>query len=186
MKRTKMMSTLSQFRSFGPATAMAVLAVSAASLSVPSLAQTAPTGFTDPETIDRLVMRFTGQPIGAVGGARGPTDRRLRLVACDNQLRADWHGRSRQTLIVSCMKADGWEIYVPLVARGPQAQPQRLIKRGETVSLAIRGRGFAIQQQAEALEDGGEGEWIALRTARSREPVRARVIRPGLAELRMD
>lgn len=42
--------------------------------------------FTDPGEIDRAVAEFTGVPIGEVGGARVPADRRLRLAACHGPL----------------------------------------------------------------------------------------------------
>ena len=46
----------------------------------------------DPSDIDRAVTAFTGAPIGDVGGARAPADRRLRLAACAQALNTSWHG----------------------------------------------------------------------------------------------
>jgi flagella basal body P-ring formation protein FlgA len=45
----------------------------------------------------------------------------------------------------------------------------------------VRGRGFSVQQQGEAMESGAVGEWIFVRTARKAEALRARIERPGLA-----
>jgi len=55
------------------------------------------------------------------------------------------------------------------------------IKRGDALTIMVRGRGFSVQQAGEAMEDGAVGDWIFVRTARKAEPLRARIERPGLA-----
>ncbi len=142
-------------------------------------------GFTDPREIDRAVASFTGAQIGEIGGARAPADRRLRLARCELPLLAQWHGRSQTTVRVECPAANGWRIFIATKPMPQAAQPQRVVKRGDPMTVLVRGRGFSIQQSGEAMEDGAVGDWIGIRigsrNARNSDPVRARIERPGLA-----
>ena len=137
--------------------------------------------YTDPAAIDRAVTEFTGVPIGEVGGARVPADRRLRLAPCATPLDVSWHGRSRTSLAVVCAGPQSWRIFI--AARAPeQAAPQApIVSRGDPITVAVRGQGFTVQQAGEAMQSGSVGDWIAVRTARRAEPIRARIERPGLA-----
>lgn len=138
-------------------------------------------GLADLAQIDRLVESFTGQPIGTVGGARAPVDRRLRLAACAAPVALGWYGAPGKTVSVSCAGADGWQIYVNILAPTQSAKSATpMIARGETVTIAVRGLGFTVQRQGEAMKSGAEGDWIKVRTAPDAAPVRARVERPGL------
>jgi len=137
----------------------------------------------DPSEIDRAVSGFTGAAIGEVGGARAPADRRLRLSACAKPLQTSWHGRLKSTVKVECAGPTGWRIFVA-TRPAPQAQKPALgplIKRGDPITVMVRGRGFSVQQSGEAMENGRVGDWIGIRTSRRGEPVRARIERPGLA-----
>lgn len=146
-------------------------------LAIPAKAQSQ--GLADLAQIDRLVEGFTGQPTGTVGGARAPVDRRLRLAACAAPLALDWYGAPGKIVSVSC--AGGWQIYVNILAPTQSAKSAApMVARGETVTIAVRGRGFTVQRQGEAMEAGAEGDWIKVRTAPDAAPVRARVERPGL------
>ena len=139
-------------------------------------------GFTDPGEIDRVVAEFTGARIGETGGARQPADPRLRLARCEQALLADWHGTAQTTVSVACPDPGGWRIFI--ATRAPAsvtAQTERVVKRGDPITVLVRGRGFSVQQPGEAMEAGGVGDWIAVRTTRRGEPVRARIERPGLA-----
>ncbi|MEM7665607.1 MAG: flagella basal body P-ring formation protein FlgA [Pseudomonadota bacterium] len=145
-------------------------------------------GFTDPSDIDRAVAQFTGAQIGDVGGARVPADRRLRLSFCPQPLDTAWHGRSKSTVRVECAAPGGWRIFIATRPLPQTAQPQRVVKRGDPVTVVVRGRGFSVQQSGEAMENGAIGDWIGIRVggrtgrnARQAEPVRARIERPGLA-----
>jgi flagella basal body P-ring formation protein FlgA len=151
----------------------------AAAFAAPAVAQ-AP-AITDPAQIDRLVEGFTGQKTGVVGGARAPVDRRLRLAACAEPLILDWYGTPGQTVSVSCAGAGGWRIYVNLLGAVSAAKSTTpMIAKGETVTVAVRGRGLTVQRQGEAMEAGAEGDWIKVRTSPDAAPLRARVERPGL------
>ncbi len=149
----------------------------ALAVATPALAQSA---IADLNEIDRAVARFTGVPTGAPGGAAMPVDRRLRLAPCRVPLALGWYGTRRDTVEVTCPVAGGWRLYVPLagVAVGASAAP--LVARGDAVTITVSGDGFAVSQPGEALEAGGEGEWIKVRGVNPKAPVlRARVLRPG-------
>ena len=158
-----------------------------ASLFSPALASgtSPPATVTDPAEIDRVVANFTGARIGEIGGARVPADRRLRLARCDQPLHAQWHGRARNTVRVECPAANGWRIFIATRPLPQAIQPQRVVKRGDPVTVLVRGRGFSVQQTGEAMENGAVGDWIGIRVggrnARNAEPIRARIERPGLA-----
>ena len=146
-------------------------------LAVPALANE----FQDLAAIDRAVEAFTGAATGAPGGARLPVDRRLRLHRCGAGLALERYGANRSTVLVRCPDAGGWRIFVPLDA-APAAAEQPLVQRGEMVAVTVRGTGFSLTRKGEALDSGGQGEWIRVRLSGAgnrREPVRARVLQPG-------
>jgi flagella basal body P-ring formation protein FlgA len=147
-------------------------------------AQAQMTGYTDPAMIDRAVANFTGAAPGTPGGARLPADRRLRLAACAAPLSVAWHGAARSSVSVECAGPQSWRIFVAVdgaSAPGRAAVAAPAVKRGDALTILVRGRGFSVQQQGEAVEAGAVGEWIFVRTARKAEPLRARIERPGLA-----
>ncbi|USA63179.1 flagella basal body P-ring formation protein FlgA (plasmid) [Qipengyuania citrea] len=135
--------------------------------------------------IDRAVADFTGAEVGQPGGAKLPVDRRLRLANCESALDMQWFGRDQRSVQVVCPGA-GWRIYVAVDAgfsnanRMPQQFGEAIIKRGENVSILVRGKGFTLTRQGAAVEDGAEGEWIKVRASDQRtETLRALVLRPG-------
>ena len=141
-------------------------------------------GVTDPAAIDRAVMAFTGVETGQPGGARMVADRRLQLAACAAPLAVSWHSPARSAVQVECSGPASWRIFVAIntaagTSAGLRAEPA--IKRGDALTIMVRGRGFSVQQSGEAMESGVVGDWIFVRTARKSEPLRARIERPGLA-----
>jgi flagella basal body P-ring formation protein FlgA len=139
---------------------------------------------TDPAVIDRAVAAFTGAATGTPGGARSPADPRLRLAPCAAPLAVAWHGTARQSVRVECPGPDPWRIFVAVDGTGGKAAARPAIpaiKRGDALTVMVRGRGFSVQQAGEAMESGAVGDWIFVRTARKAEPLRARIERPGLA-----
>jgi flagella basal body P-ring formation protein FlgA len=142
-------------------------------------------GGTDPAAIDRAVAQFTGAAIGAPGGARVASDPRLQLAACGGPLAVSWHTPARTAVAVECPGPTAWRIFVAIApAQGPgaaRAAAAPAVKRGDALTIMVRGRGFSVQQPGEAMEAGAVGEWIFVRTARKAEPIRARIERPGLA-----
>lgn len=147
-------------------------------------------GVTDPAAIDRAVAAFTGAGTGQPGGARLAADRRLQLPACTAPLMVTWHGAARNTVQVACAGPASWRIFVAIGAAGDASGKASggqaaapAVKRGDALTIAVRGRGFSVQQAGEAMESGAVGDWIFVRTARKAEPLRARIERPGLATI---
>ena len=137
----------------------------------------------DLAAIDRAVAGFAGAPAGEAGGALQPVDRRLRLAACRSDIALAWRGARRDSVVVQCPDAGGWRIFVPVDSAGSvSAAPA--VARGDAVTISVSGEGFAVSQPGEAMEAGAVGAWIRVRTMQAGrtqgEPMRARVIRPGV------
>lgn len=147
-------------------------------------------GATDPAMIDRAVAAFTGAAIGAPGGQRAPSDPRLQLAPCGGALAVSWYSPARTAVQVECPGPTSWRIFVAVApATGSDAAGQRAapaVKRGDAITVMVRGRGFSVQQPAEAMENGAVGDWINVRTSRKADTLRARVERPGLAVIPAD
>ena len=164
--------------------ATAVLLVSLPLFAAAANAQSGnvlPDNFTDPADIDEAVTDFTGVPIGEIGGARVPADRRLRLARCEVPLNVDWFGQTRSTLQVTCEGSESWRIFVATRPTPQTAQAAPIVTRGDPITIAVRGRGFTVQQIGEAMENGGVGDWIAIRTEREAAPIRAQIESAGIA-----
>lgn len=148
--------------------------------------------YADLEAIDRQVAAFTGAPIGAVGGAMTPLDRRLRLDRCRTTLALSWRSPVKDSVLVQCADTGGWRLFVPVRTAPPASfQPEvrvpDAINRGDALSIAVTGEGFTVSQPGEALEAGPVGSWIRVRplTARrgSGQEMRAQIVRPGLVRV---
>lgn len=139
---------------------------------------------TDPAAIDRAVAAFTGAAIGTPGGARMASDPRLQLAPCGGPLAVSWHTPARTAVAVECPGPTAWRVFVAIsLAPGvaPASRPAPAVKRGDAITIMVRGRGFTVQQPGEAMEAGAVGDWIEVRTARKAQALRARIERPGLA-----
>lgn len=145
--------------------------------------------FADLDVIDRQVEQFTGAAVGQTGGAMQPVDRRLRLKSCAAPTDISWRDSRRETALVQCTEPGGWRLFVPVKSPQPAAQARPAIKRGDAVTIAVSGDGFTVSQPGEAMETGAPGDWIRVRTVapsqqsrpgQAGEPMRARIIRPGL------
>ncbi|MBT2133213.1 flagella basal body P-ring formation protein FlgA [Croceibacterium sp. LX-88] len=156
-------------------------------MSAPALAA----GVTDLSAIDRAVADFTGAAIGTPGGARLPVDRRLRLAECAPGMALEWYGRTRNTVIVQCPEPGGWRVFVPLVDGGNAsasavAAGPDVVSRGSRVTISVKGSGFTLSRQGEALEAGAVGEWIRVQPLdRKGDPLRAQVLRPGIVGMEL-
>lgn len=140
--------------------------------------------FVDPVAIDGAVAQFTGMPLGSAGGAAQPVDRRLKLNACANPLSVGWYAGRRDTVLVQCPDAGSWRLFVPLLVSAGAESPAVL--RGEAVTISLAGAGFTVSQPGEAMEGGTVGAWIRVKPASgSNQPLRARIVRPGLVEVPM-
>ena len=152
----------------------------AAAAALGMAASASAAGFTDAGEIDRAVADFTGAAIGSVGGARLPVDRRLKLSFCQAPLALEWYGRTRDTVLVRCPVSGGWRIFVPVETGPAAATAEKVVARGEGVSIAVQGRGFTLSRKGEALESGAIGDWIRVRPAGTKQDtIRARVMQPG-------
>lgn len=152
-----------------------LLASGLMSIATPALAQ----GFTDPAQIDREVASFLGSSPTHAGTAFVPVDRRLKLAICSQSLAAGWQGTRRDSVLVQCPQPGGWKVYVRLVGQPAAEQAQQAaVKRGQAVTVTLRGSGFSVSQSAQALEDGAAGDWIRIRVGKETE-MQAEVLRPG-------
>jgi flagella basal body P-ring formation protein FlgA len=138
---------------------------------------------TDPAAIDRAVAAFTGAGIGAPGGARMASDPRLQLAPCAAPLAVSWHTAARSAVAVECAGPTPWRVFVAInPSQAAAARPAApAVKRGDALTIVVRGRGFSVQQPGEAMEAGMVGDWIEVRTSRKAQGLRARIERPGLA-----
>lgn len=151
---------------------------------LPGAAQAA--AFADPATIDFAVAQFTGVPMGRPGGAAQPVDRRMKLNACANPLSVGWYGARRDTVLVQCPDTGSWRLFVPVLMSGGAGEPPAVL-RGEAVTIAVSGPGFSVSQPGEALDGGSVGTWIRVKAAAGgAQPVRARIVRPGLVMVDLD
>ncbi|HET9630156.1 MAG TPA: flagella basal body P-ring formation protein FlgA [Novosphingobium sp.] len=164
---------------------VALLLPAAFMLMAPARAHAA--SFIDPAMIDAEVARFTGMPQGTTGGAAQPADRRLKLAACANPLSLGWYSGRRDTVLVQCPDAGGWRLFVPVLQGAAGAADGPAVLRGEAVTIAVAGPGFSVSQPGEAMEAGQVGGWIRVKTAASgTQPMRARIVRPGLVAVSLD
>jgi len=144
------------------------------------LAAAAP--FADPGQIDQAVADFVGAPLGVPGGPAQPVDRRLKLATCGSPLALSWYAGRRDAVLVRCPDPAGWRLFVPI--RQAAAPQTAAVLRGEALTIQISGDGFAVSQPGQALEGGAINDWIRVKTlAGDAQPLRARVIRPGLVRV---
>lgn len=140
--------------------------------------------------LDWQIADFTGAAIGEDGGAIQPLDRRLKLRPCGAPVDIAWRSEQRDTLVLQCLDAGGWRLYMPvrpLPAAAAQAEPQIAVQRGDAVTISVAGQGFSISRPGEAMEGGAIGDWIKVRPAapgnRRAETMRARITAPGVVTL---
>lgn len=154
-------------------------------LAAPVAAQAAPSysSFADLAAIDNAVAAFTGQAIGVPGGAALPVDRRLRLARCAAPLALAWRTDRRDAVVVQCPDTGGWRLFVAVAGNTRQDSAGPDVVRGDAVTVAATGDGFSVSQPGEALDSGAVGAWIRVRTGPKADPLRARIVRPGLVEL---
>ena len=146
-------------------------------------AQTLPASIS-PAAVDRAVAAFTGAAIGTPGGARMASDPRLQLAPCGGPLAVSWHTPAKRAVAVECAGPTPWRVFVaitPAPGTAAAARPAPAVKRGDAITILVRGRGFSVQQPGEAMEAGAVGDWIEVRTSRKAQGLRARIERPGLA-----
>lgn len=137
--------------------------------------------FQAPESIDRAVTAFV-EAEGLREPQPRPVDRRLRLKPCSLALLADWHGSSRDTVTVQCPDAGGWRIFVSIRTHSARAASASApaVERGDTVTVRITGRGFAVTASGNALSAARTGEWVQVRTHGGKAQLRGQVQGAGI------
>ena len=106
--------------------------------------------------------------VAAVARSEGtvatPIDKRLRLARCPEALVVE--RAEAQALAVRC-PALGWRIRVRLqgaaASLAPLVQDAPVVRRGDPVTLALGGQGFAIETSGVATEDGRLGAVVRVK-----------------------
>ncbi|WP_326523265.1 flagella basal body P-ring formation protein FlgA [Sphingomonas sp.] len=159
---------------------------------------TAQIRYQDTTAIDVAVQAFTGQPIGAEGGARTAVDARLKLAACPLP-QLDWRAATQDAVVVTC-EAPRWRIFVPvkmppLAARPtvvaaaavapvvPAARAAPVIKRGDPITVEAGNGGFSITRDGVAMGDAAPGERLMVRIDPAKPPIQAVALDTGRATL---
>ncbi len=132
--------------------------------------------------IDRAVEQVLGIRIGEAGGAAYPVDPRLKLARCPASLTVRRAGSA--AVEVSCIGV-GWRVRVPLAIAHHSAYPDApAIKRGDTVSVSLRGAGFEITTSGVALDNAAAGAGVRVKSLTDGSVFQAIVIGGGIVELR--
>jgi flagella basal body P-ring formation protein FlgA len=149
--------------------------------------------FQSTETLDQLVERFAGAPIGAEGGARAAVDKRLKLAACDAP-QLSWRSPAEDAVVIRCPGPQQWRVFVAINAL-PKAAPtaatpapvaakvEFAIRRGDPVMLEAGAAGFSITREGLAMGDAAAGARVLVKTDDKRPPVAAIALAPGRAKL---
>ena len=145
----------------------------------------------DTASLDRAVAAFTGQAIGAEGGARAPIDARLRLKSCPT-VALSWRTEAHDAVVVACAGPD-WRIFVPVRGATPApagtsriaapARTEPVIRRGDPVVIEAGANGFAISREGVALTDAAPGGRFTVRVEGAKSPVQAVALAGGRATL---
>ena len=145
----------------------------------------------DTASLDRAVAAFTGQAIGAEGGARAPIDARLRLKACPT-VALSWRTEAHDAVVVACAGPD-WRIFVPVRGATPAtagaprlaapARTEHVIRRGDPVVIEAGANGFAISREGVAMTDAAPGGRFIVRVEGAKSPVQAVALAGGRATL---
>ena len=161
---------------------MHLSAMALAAIAAPVAAQ----GFADPASIDAEVAAFLGVSPADAGSSFIPVDRRLRLATCAQPLALGWQGTRRDSVVVQCPQTGGWKLYVRLMGQSmaPQAAAAPVIKRGDSVTVTVKARGFSVSQEGQAMEAGAVGEWIRIKVGKDKE-MQGQVTRPGAVVMTM-
>lgn len=113
----------------------------------------------------------------AAGGATRPIDRRIRLARCAEPVIAD--PPALGAVALRCASR-GWRLRVVVVAA---ARTENVVRRGDAVELAAGSDGFSVTTQAIALDDGGIGQPVRVKTSTGAAPVSARVTGAGAVSI---
>lgn len=166
-------------------------------LLIPALLAAAPAlaaPFQDTVALDRAVASFTGQGIGAEGGARSVVDPRLKLASCPMVTMA-WRSEAHDAVVVTCTGPE-WRIFVPVrfAATEPRKTPQTIaaavapklepvIRRGDPVTIEAGSADFSITREGVAMGDAAPGARFLVKVDGAKGPVQAVAVETGRATL---
>lgn len=145
--------------------------------------------------LDKAVTGFTGQPIGATGGARTPVDTRLKLATCP-MVSLAWRTDAHDSVVVTCPDPQ-WRIFVPVLmlpsppkpapvagpAPAPAAKPVIVIKRGDPVTVEAGTEGFSVTRDGIAMGDAATGQRFLVKVQDGKPPIQAIAIEAGKAKV---
>lgn len=130
--------------------------------------------FEDLAQLQARIAAYLGQS-GDNGAQVQPLDQRLRLARCPEP--ATIETMVGGELAVRC-PAIGWRLRVPVIVP-LAARSAVVIRRGDSVELAMGGNGFSVMSTAVALEDGREGGMVRVKSPTGQATMTARVEGPG-------
>lgn len=145
--------------------------------------------------LDKAVAGFTGQPIGATGGARTAVDARLKLAMC-SMVSLAWRTDAHDSVVVTCTDPQ-WRIFVPVLAPpslpkpnpvagpvpAPAAKPVIVIKRGDPVTVEAGTEGFSVTRDGIAMGDAAVGQRFLVKVQDGKPPIQAIAIEAGKAKV---
>ena len=167
-------------------------------LIAPAILAAAPAAaqdFQPTAVLDTIVSQFTGQRIGAIGGARSAVDSRLRLARCPAP-QLEWRSEAHDAVVVRCM-APAWKIFVPVnalplpkpmpaqpaAAAAPVAKAEPVIRRGDPVTIETGSPGFSVTREGVAMNDAAPGARLMVKVDERKPPVQAIALDIGRARL---
>lgn len=145
--------------------------------------------------LDTAVAQFTGQAIGADGGAVAAIDSRLKLAPCAMP-QFEWRTPAHDTVVIRCM-APVWRIYVPVLSEAkasapilaaaasvaPALKPEIVVKRGDPVMVEAGSPGFSITRDGVAMGDAAAGSRLMVKIDPKKPPIQAVAVEPGRVTL---
>jgi flagella basal body P-ring formation protein FlgA len=70
------------------------------------------------------------------------------------------------------------------LAHRSSLQPPKLVTRGQRVTIIYQSGALRVTAQGESVIDGVEGQWVPVKNLSSGKSVKARVVAPGLVQVR--
>jgi flagellar basal body P-ring formation protein FlgA len=125
------------------------------------------------------VAALDAQVAAVIQGARA-IDARLKLARCPEPVTID--PPALGAVALRC-KSLGWRIRVPLAQARTEAVAETIIHRGDGVELISGGEGFEVSTNATAMEDGGIGKSIRVKSLTSGSTVVAKITAAGTLQM---
>lgn len=126
-------------------------------------------GLLDPAGFRAQLEAVAGQPVRL--------DPRIAIPACPGGHRL----MLRATSVDATCPETGWRLVVPVAAMRAAAaeESERLVRRGSAVAVEAAGSHYSVRIDGVAESDGGAGDMVRVRNARTGQRVLARVSPDG-------